>query len=668
MKYYAYIIICGLLMCSIPGTSCLSAQSKPGFGEPGFVLPAAHRGPVNVLIDNDAGRLLSAGSDGFLEIWDTSHHAAVDRFQLSLYPIHAMALRPGKTQVGVIERDDLGTYRIAAWDYNAKKQLFTLTFRDRISYLNYSAGGTFLIAVQSGRPALLFIAAETGELLKPPDIAAPVSFAATGRSERTMITYMATGVLSYWDLESGREIRRFTVPSRMQSPLLFSNNRFLGGIDPGGLVILDAVSGAVLAREREVSQGILLSLEPESPEFICLSLAAVFRFTITNAGRLETKRRWTIPRNIPDVTGGAVTADGIALGTATGGVWLGRENGSAKPMAAREQRLIVEVAASGSSLAFLTEDHDLGVIPLDYTRLEQRRTIALEEVPYTQIAGSPDPPAEQDQFMLWQDAYTRPAPLVRTLSQNAGSSRNGRYPVEDTLLDKRSLGFPLRSASLLGDKALFLDALGNATVLSVQTGGVLFSFSSIASQDAVFLNDSHILIGRGALSGTTPFLTVNIVTGETVPLSYPASVGARVYRGAGGVPYGIAIDQSGGALKTAVIRLNTANPSHSAKLFEWEGEDIHGGIAESRGSLAAVLGGQGAFFYDPAQPKPLERSPGLPRRLIDGGAYMIAVDTDGNILWHDPDSGEIRALFHLYKDGWLLEKGGRQAVQGSVAK
>jgi hypothetical protein len=188
----------------------------------------------------------------------------------------------------------------------------------------------------------------------------------------------------------------------------------------------------------------------------------------------------------------------------------------------------------------------------------------------------------------------------------------------------------------------------------------------MASLDAAFLDDKNIIVGRSAISGNTPFMMVHSITGETVPLSYPASVGARVYRGPSGILYGVALEPYLGTMKTALIRLNTANPSLSTKIVEWEGEDTGFGFTEFKGSLASTLGGEGAFLYDEAGKKPLERSPGLPRRLIDGGNYMIAIDTEGSIGWYDPNSGKLLALFHLYADQWILKKGDRRVIKGRV--
>lgn len=665
----AYGIICGFALFGWWGVSCLSAQSRPVFGDPGFVLPGGHQGGVNVLIADERGRLLSAGADGFLEIWDLNHRVAEDRFQLSAYPIHDMVLRPGKTQVSLLESDGLGVYRISAWDYGSKRKLFTLNFQDTISSINYSGGGAFLIALLRGRSGLLYIHAETGEIRPGPDIPGAVGFAATGKSERTMISYLLSGVLSYWDLASGREIRHFSVPPQLRSLVLFGNNRFLGGIGAEGLVVIDAVSGALLIRERSISQGILLPLDQESSGFMCLALekggAVLYDFTISSTGRLETGSRWTMPRTMPSIISAALTPGGIALGTLNGSVWLDSGNESVGMMQVRNQQRIREAAVSGATLAFITQGRDLGFLPLDYTRLKAQGIVECEASTYTHITTDPENQGETAQFLLWQNDRSRSFPLIRTLDEESGDDP-GENSSDDTLLNKLPLRAPLRAAALRGEKALFLDALGNTTLLSTTSGRVLFSFSSIASLDAGFLDDKSLIIGQSVISGNAPFLMVNSITGETLPLIYPASAAVRIYRSSSGILYGVTVDQQPEAVKTAVIRFNPDNPSHSPRIFEQDGEDTDFGITEWNGALGATLGGEGAFFYNAAGKKPLERSPGLPLRLIAGGNYVISLDAEGSIGWYDPQSGKLLALFRLYEDQWILETGRRQVIRGRV--
>jgi WD40 repeat protein len=649
-----------------------SAQSR---------LPAGHRGNVTAVIRDPQGRVLSAGEDGFIGIWDTGSNELTERFQLSPYSIGFMVLRPGRNEVALIENDPMGLCRVSAWDYLEKRKLFTLRFRDPVSYINYSAAGSFLIASGGGRNGAAFIHAETGEvLLSPQDLSGSVVFAATGRSEKTMVSYLSSGVLSYWDLETGREVRRFNAPPGIKEPVLIGSNRFLAGFENGGLVILDAVSGLVLARPGNIRGGKIFPGDPDSTEFVCFdfsagsstvsSPAALYHLEINSQGRLETKNRKSLPPSFPPVNCGAViSSDTLVLGNAEGKLLVFRSSGSSRPMeTGSPQERLLDAAVSSQDLAFIAEKILMAFIPLDYNRLKGGSSIRLEDSGHVNIASDP---SGDSSFLLWQPDNIRTFPMIKTYS---GFPERGS--ASEAFLDRISFRFPLRSVSMLEGKILLLDSMGNIRIINRDGGDLLFSYSAIGSQDASFIDGENIILGRSAVSGNTPFLTINILTGETVPLAYPAAIGARVYRGSGGGVYGAAIVQDGAEAQTAIIALHASNPAQTRPLVEYAGEDTFFDMAETGGLLASNLGGGAATVYriagSPAggSAYPLERSPGLPLKILDGGRLFILLDTEGNITWHDPATGKTAAVFRLYGNEWTLEtfeKGG-SFIRGRLTK
>jgi WD40 repeat protein len=610
------------------------------------------------------GRLLSAGEDGFLEIWNTETNEAEERFQLSSYPIDSMALRPGKPQIAVIESDGMGLCKISAWDYIEKRNLFTLGLRDPVSYINYSAGGNFLIAAGGGRNGAAFIHPETGEtLLSPRELSGPVEFAATGRSERTMVCYLPAGVLSYWDLETGREIRRFNALPNIKEPVLIGNNRFLAGFDPSGLIILDAVSGLAMIRAGNITEGKIFTGDPDSTEFVCLSSApssaSLFHLNITNVSRLEIKNRKPLPSSFPRISCGTViSSDAVAMGNAEGELLVFESGGSSSLMeTGGRQEQILDAASSSKNLAFITEKNLAAFIPLDYNRINPESSLRLEDSGvYTNIASDP---SGDSSFLFWQPDNIRTFPMIKNYS---GSPENGS--VSEAFLNRISFRFPLRSVSILENKILFLDSMGNLRVINRDSEDTLFSYSAIGCQDASFMDRDNIILGRSAVSGNSPFLKINIVTGETVPFAYPAAIGARVYRGSGGGVYGAAVIQ-GAEPQTAIVALHASNPAQSRPLVEYGGEDTFFDMAETGGFLASNLGGGAAAVYRIAGNSGgapaahlLERSPGFPRKILNGDRRFILLDTEGNITWHDAATGKIMAVFRLYENEWTLEKEG----------
>jgi WD40 repeat protein len=636
--------------------------------------PRGHRGSVSALFQK-GDVIVSAGEDGFLGIWNIYSAAAVDRFQVSRYRIIAMAGRPGKDEACVVENDGLGLYWISVWNYRDRRKIFTVQFRDPIGYISYSAGGNFIVAARAGRTALVMIDANSGKMLQSPEsLTGTIDLVVTGRSERNMMVYLASGEISYWDIETGNRTNTFRAPPNMRSTALFGNNRYLAGINAQGLAVVHAASGELLGREASIPNGSLLCADGD--DFICLvqknnAAAELYRFTIDGGGRLVTRRNFSVT-----VSGagnrftaiGAGTGNAALFGTLTGSVVTAATDGLVSLFSSKEQTLITDAAVSGPTVAFISENGHIGFIPLDHQQLFNGGVIRTEknDTAYNRITAFNAEP-EQDngnggngiagQFVFWNDRNARLQPAI--LSSAPGS----RFQVLNNI-NARS---PIHSAASFGGKALFLDATGNLYVATPASDkNPIFTFFSVGLMGAAFIDSSRIMLGRSAVSGNTPFMTINLNTGETVPLPHPSQAAAALYRGGSGSIYAVTvssqpaevIQQTGETtgIRTQVILLNPSNVPASIKLIDFSGEDTQFSLVEPggyTGSIAATIGGEGAI-YSSAGTQKLDRSCGLPLRLMEGGSSLVSLDQDGNICWYDSRNGKLAAVFSLNASSWTL--------------
>ena len=658
---------------------------SPSFAQSGEIQAAEgrYRKAIRSLLKDEQGRFLSAGEDGFLGIWNSE--AAIERFQLSRFALGSMVLRPGKTEISFVESDEFGSYRISAWNYETKKNLFSLRFMDSVSFLNYSAEGNFLIAGLDGQTGIIFVDPDTGVIFGPlAELPDGIAFAATSRSERTMISYSSQGAISYWDLETGNELYRFEAPPYIRSLVLFGNNCFMGGFDPGGLLILDAATGTVLARDNSINGSIFID-DPEhidaqgAAQLFCLSSAGssagftstILRMEIRPSGRLNTLGRIAIPPGIPEISSVASAGmDNFILGSANGSVWLWN-GGLARLLYSKNPEQILDIAASSEAIGFVSADGMAGFLPLDYSLLKNSDELKLEDVSvpsgsgaYSHISADPSAPmgTGKSWFLLWQN--NRSIPILRALHSPPLAAAGSR-----DLLDKLPLNYPIRAVSIFGNSILCLNSQGTVSVLKAEDGSLSFTYSAAGAQDAVFIDSNTIFIGRSAVTGNTPFLTVNSLTGETVPLAYPAMLGLRVHRGSGGAIYGAVVNRIAGEIQTSIVKLNTSNPSLSEKLAEYNGEDSAFFLAESGGIPVSNLGSGAASLYGQTRTasgnQALERSAGLPQKAVDGGGRIIVLDGEGNICWHDNRTGNLLAVFSLYQAYWTLETEGA-SISGAV--
>ena len=641
--------------------------------------PGSHRGAVTAILRDEDGRILSAAEDGFLQIWN--EHSAEERFQLSSFEIQTMVLRPGLTQVAIVERESSDISRISAWDYLTRKKLFTQRFRGTVTSINYSGAGSFLIVSLSGPEGVVFLNSETGERLNFPHIPGPISLSATGFSERIMLSYQPTGILSYWDLDEGNELERLLTPTNIRNIILFGNNRFLGGFDFQGLIILDAVTGMVITRDHSKRHGYLFIENPSSSRFFFITsdsgVYTVYHMDVCFTGALSTLSRRVITEAGIITSSIYGTEGNIILGTNQGTLWLMDSSGE-RVLVTEKPKRIIDFAVSSSKLAFITESGALGFIPLDYAQFNDGEAFTKKNILdtlgtllYTNVTGDPD--SKEPRFLLWQRG--RSIPSLISLADSESHLSLGRVP----------LHFPLRSAAIFGNRILFLNSAGMVSILNADNGEIVFTHSVTGAVDVTFAAIDTIIFGRSVIAGNPPFITVNILTNETVALAYPALVGVRVYRSGSGTVYGVTVNQTAGNIQTSIIKLDLSNPANSQTLVRFDGEDLNFAMAESAGNFTTNLGGGPAVLHrshrasmteNPAEKIFLERSTGLPvkiasgkiasGKIADGKAadgkldaerhWFIVLDGEGHINWHDNQTGELLASLRFYSERWVLSK------------
>ncbi|MDR0556785.1 MAG: hypothetical protein LBG43_02795 [Treponema sp.] len=644
-----------------------------------FQISGGHRGAIRAVV-YDGIRVITAGTDGFLGFWNLQRRVAEERFQISELPLKAMRLRPEKPHLAVIESDGKRR-RVSAWNYETKENLFSIDFTAEPAFITYSDAGGFLIVAKSDRTGTLCLDGNTGELLYTvPNIAGGATLAATGKSEASMISYMPSGVISYWNLAQEKEIQQRGTVVGLQAPILVGNNRFIAGVGTGssgekGLFVIDAVAGKILDYDPRITRGSVYSVKSESPDFICISensangaaVQTIYFFTINRLQKIESKHDPQIIDSQSHVESLTALQNGVAFGSADGNVRIFNENAASLELAVKNPLMAKEIAVVkgfASFASFVRNDaidaidainiHDainaiegngaidaivflvdgaFAVMPLDWTLLPGMG-VSFGASDFTRLSSV------EDRLILWSADGKKPHCLT------AGE----RY----TELSYQSK-FPLSAVAVFNGKALFLDSVGEITVISLETNKRVFSFSSAGSLDATFLDDRNLIVGRG--DGIAPFLKVNLATGETVPLAYPAMVGARVYRSASGAVYGGVVSNEGGERKTILIRLDMSNTAQSPVLMEAYGENLVFAVAETGGTVVSnLLGGRATLVGDDGAYSVLEQKGGFPVHLVDGGDFFVSVDTDGAISWHDPQTGLLLAQFRLYENEWTLEQ------------
>ncbi|MDR1838207.1 MAG: hypothetical protein LBQ93_01275 [Treponema sp.] len=659
------------------------------FAVPSYAQDTAggHRGGITALI-HKGNEVISSGDDGFIVIWDINQRISSRRFQLTTDKIETIVSHPQNDNICIVEAGGPNNYRISAWNYTLKQKLFSVHSTEPVTYINYSARGSFIIAAGLNGRQLTLLDSETGRIIGIPDIpSGSIAFAATGRTERNMLLYQAEhendllfepsfnrslrgGQILYLDLDSGSVTSHFRAPGNLLNPVIFGNNSFIAGINSGGLLLVDAISGAIFDSIENIGRDALLY--SSNNELYCLSRKGtetiLYRFSV------GTDRKFVIQHEMPlsfDTGMGIVTSfafNGSAVFAAStqGNLLLLGPQNTILPMAHNFQTRITEIAAGQNSIAILTEDGDFSFIPLNYRLLERTANITLvKKEGYTRIISLP--PAEDtrsgkdqlidqptDQFILWQSANTR---------YNAQIVASDK---PDVFTFSSAGRFPLRAISSLNNRLLFLDTAGNLSLYNSQniSARADFTSSSPGAVDAAFINSEYLILCRNAINNNSPFLYINFRTGETVPVSYGVEAALTVTAVESGKVYAETIERDGDRFITAVIELSPAlikntRTGYPARIFEYQGEAAYFSIAESAGRTAITCGSEGAFLImnetTDRQKIYFERTSALPVKLLGCDGFFISLDSEGNIAWHDNKNGKVLAVFSLYADQWILQ-------------
>ncbi|MCL2191508.1 MAG: hypothetical protein FWB79_05930, partial [Treponema sp.] len=450
--------------------------------------------------------------------------------------------------------------------------------------------------------------------------------------------------------------------------------RFIAGLSPQGLTVVDAVSGNVVARDPSAPAASLLSSTNDALYVLInrVGNSELRRHTIDQAGNLATLASFAVPLPAGHPGGGrfttmCATGDRVTLGTSGGGLVLVGPEGAHRALAADTRTRITDVAVSGETIAFTAENGTWGFVPLDYARLSNGGTIQIGrgEGNYNRVTPFVPEDGSDGRFVFWQNRNIQTTPSIRSSDGNGSIHAPG--------LEGLSFRAPLRSVASLDGKAMFMDAVGNVSVVSpFDEDGAVFGFSSVGLMDATFVDNQRLILGRSAVAGNTPFLLLNIVTGETVPLPHPAQAGVILQRGSSGEVYAVTVSPQPGGTITSILQVNHSNMAGSRQLVYFQGEHTQFSFAQTPRGIATTLDGEAGTIHpvaggNPAQtarrpraraasaPQRLDRTPGFPYRLIEGGRYVISLDRDGNLAWHDSQNGRLLAIFRLHPEGWTLQ-------------
>jgi outer membrane protein assembly factor BamB len=491
-------------------------------------------------------------------------------------------------------------------NYWTKTPLYSLNFEDRINYIDYTAGGSFLIVITGGQGAIQILDSRTGREARPP-IAVQAVFAAASPSERTLVVYSPAGRLTYWNLQTGRQTAECPAAASFYDPIIFRNYNLLAGWVNNELLVINATTGRTLIRDQAIPRGRLLPVAWDDEKFAVSSPNGVTVYAIDSSGGLVADTEFPTIADGGETSAAVAVADGFYLGTENGGLIRLEQQGGAAAFSTGVQIRVTDALVSDGIIHYITASGSRGQMPAAYDAILNGAAVPLPDRPRTGSAA----------------------------------------------------GFPV---SALNGKQIYLEAQG-PVVRTADNETELLSVFLPLTIDADFADDENIVVVGMLPTGVSSLQLINIATGETVPIDLPGDIVLKIHRGKSGSLY--VSTNTGG--KTRLIKLDLNNPRQSRRLVEISFEDDIFDLAEAGNALVTNMGSTTVDFYDAARGNLLfsgERTGGMPTHIIDGGTSVIIIDEEGSLAWLDRATGRIQAVMRIYADEWELSAADGSRVTG----
>lgn len=625
----------------IAGFSSTGGTSPEGLAGTGPI-SRQHRGSVTALAaTGESATFFSAGEDGFL----TRHSGEGndDSWQVSDIAIRRVSVNPDGNLVAVFETDRFSVNRVSVWDWSRKERVFAKRFKDSVVSLFWSARGTYLMVGNTSLEGLTVLDAKTGNPVsifkESPGI---VTAGVTGKSETSMVTFGPSGRILYTDMASGAERASYAGPTDVESPAMLDNNLKISGMQSGSVVFVDATSGKLISSWPSAAPVMATSNADTLPVW--------FESAPDSAWVLRTGDASSQPFTLGDgdrITAALSNGQEAVFGTDAGKLYRVSLQVAARPAEAvspaqipnREIRAIDDIVSDGERV-YLLSGGSLFVT----TEPGTPPTFACSGIEGNRLAF------DGDSLLFW--SATAAGPLV--LSSRDGSMRKTLYQSTEGI----------RSLSVSGSFVSFVEGTSKVTVLDLVRNASVFSYSGAGLQDAVLSSSRVLLVSRSSTRrAPNPVITINVDTGETVPLQIE-----------GDLCYGLKAISSGGAdmaaflvkaddptrteLVSFSLDASSPKPVGFRTLASYADEDLVATLFVSadraytnlgKSSLAGVsLAKAGAVAF--------KRGYSLPLKATVTARYVISLNQDGTLTWFDGESAELISCSAITADGYWLEQ------------
>ncbi|OQY34857.1 MAG: hypothetical protein B6241_02960 [Spirochaetaceae bacterium 4572_59] len=658
-----------LLLTLIALPFLLTAQSASQ-----LIIDSGHNTAVESLCYHSSGQLLSADNNGLVKVWDL----ATDKLQYQIYTGSKGSIQlkthPSKKQFAILVSRP-GYTKIAVWDWQRNKELFSKELSDRPIQFEFSAKGKYLFITKISSPSMVLMNSQNGReysyLKRLYDI---FSYGYIGASETRLMTYSNSGSIKYWDIRTSTLQNETTTKSGLSNltVLQTEGKRYFLANKGNILFLIDRLTGSV--RDTvEVEDMLTYSVDPAKGSISIIKGSVSGKLKILTMSTTDAHfttadiKSYLNSTEQPEdtestdffsingqVTTSLVSAGRIYLADSKGSIWeIDKESLKAVVFKKNQISDIRDLSFSDESM-FILSNKDL--FQLNSKNFAKTGSVSISGFSDLIISSTSSPlpgdseieTVDNEKMIIW----------TRENNQRGYVIYN---PEMDTILNSNyNFDSALNQLHVRNDQILVLENSGEASLNNIHTGFRDFQFSALGMVSLNFLNDTTLLGGKSLMkTGLNPMFTVQTDTGEIIPLQDKRFLIYDILSPADGnktFTFGLKQADTGG-VQTIIQSHSKNDPTNVSSIYTQSGEWIDAIFTADTSSYSPVLygtvSGKDIIRISNSRQKTWDYDRNI-EKIFFHNAILYILNTDGSLSLFNPKSGKKLMDYYMMEDGnWI---------------
>ena len=468
------------------------------------------------------------------------------------------------------------------------------------------------------------------------------------------MTYQPSGRITYWELQTGRELKVVDTLPNLSLAKISHNKRYLIAQADDRLVVVDLLSGRIKSSVQQ-SNIKSLTLSQDDRTIQCLTddgeRAKISQWLLTGNLLYELQSSGAGRSVLPDnITAIAMRNDILVFGDSDGILWIRDVSGNVRKLSQNNLLEISDFSVRDDTVALATPEviisFRLGL--REYSNLPDNIITSYSyrrhSNPYATPVGLQF--LDNENLLIWDKSEKHRG--ISAINLSSGHIYN----------EYRNFSAPQLQIDLSAGNILSLERNGLLRVLELNSYDLLFEYLSPGLQKIVTAGENDLIGARTQISGFSgSLIRIDSQTGETVPLADSSLLTYDlIYDDNDDTLYTLSIDRSGGKTNTHVKYHYGEGLEKSRAILNYRGEDLFASLDydDATKTLFTSLGYGRVQSWDGKDIKVFQTTRHIPRNIKVTNRLLFSLNKDSTITIWDRQSRSVILDLYLFKDySWI---------------